>query len=238
MSLYRGYFATEGADPSGKCKVQLVCADLGLGYEHCGIEVEDTSPKRYYHVITRYAGVLGSDTCNVRDTGANRINTPIGVGNWRIEETWLDPSGVLCGCIDRIAELIQSKKLVYAPVPYNEVISGVGCRTQSYCNSNYTTHCIMKKCGIESSKDREKTAPGWNHRMKECPEDKMRRITPSPAASNFSCPVCICEDDGWVTIDNEWCDDSPAVPKVKPDSQFDQIIRSNSKPRIPVEITR
>ena len=187
------------------CIVDLYCADLTAGVEHCGIEVTDANGTSYYHVVSPNAGVLGDDTCDVKDTGPNRINTPTGIGPWRLVDKWEDATGALCKCVHDTAALIRSKKLPYFPVPANKTSrDGQSCKTESTCNSNYTTHCIMNKCGISSTTSTGRLTPGWDHRMKKC--HTWRR----PSIFSMICGgECQCAEGGWSYIDTEWCGDAP-----------------------------
>jgi RHS repeat-associated protein len=209
MSLYRAYFVPGKTDPSGRCEVKLTCTNLAYPFEHCGIEVfHPNGTINRWHVHSPNAGLLGKDTCNVQPT---RIDTPIGVGPWRVVDTWKDPSGQLCNCLDRIAALIRSKKLPYWPTPKNSFLSHA-CKSTTFCNSNYTTHCMMKKCGIDSAKNTWRTAPGWNHRMMKC--TKTSKIRPNYGSRTLGCR---CKCDKWELIDEEWCAGAPANPTIKPE---------------------
>jgi hypothetical protein len=89
------------------------------------------------------------------------------------------------------------------------------------CNSNYTTHCMMKKCGVDSKRNWGRTAPGWDHRMKTC-----KAFSSIPAISTLSNPLypsfrppgscgCVCKK--WELIDDEWCADEPQEPIIQAD---------------------
>ncbi len=228
MSLYRAYFVPGAMDPTGKltfltdgltrwedeilprwekeslpiiptkkCKIELVCTKLIGPVEHCGVEVTDAQGKRYFHVVSPTAGLLG-DTCDVKDTGAGRINTPIGVAPWVVKQTWHDPTGATCGCIERIAGLIRSKFLRYEAIPSNTTMVNIDrvCKSHSTCNSNYTTKCILRKCGLAPNFGG--LAPGWNHRMKKCTDFKETYIMGE---------LCDCKCKKWETIDDSWCAD-------------------------------
>ncbi len=203
------------------CKAELVCIGLAAFTEHCGIEVTDEKGKRNYHVVSPNGGLRPDrftgkrDTCDVSDVGPGRIIPPFFNYKWRIVETWRDPSGGLCNCVDRITALIKSKKLRYELRPSNTILEQFGkakfsCVSSSSCNSNYTTHCVMKKCGIDSNRNSGFFAPGWNHRMKKCTDFNWR-----PGNDKRS-GRCACTCNKWETIDDSWCADAPAAPVVLP----------------------
>lgn len=233
MSLYRGYFGVAMLDPDGtllviqdatgrapsvesvslnpdgtpmttrtlpsRCRAFLVCTSLAFGLSHCGIEFEANGNRSFYHVVSPWAGLTGSDFCDVRDLGPPRINTPF-KPEWYTVDVWDDPSGNLCNCIAREAKNIADRKLRYFFLPSNS------CAGESTCNSNYTTRCILSRCGIASLLERlVGSAPGWNHRMKKCT---------SSSFEGPNCNNCICHK--WETMDDDWCGDTPDYPRIMP----------------------
>jgi RHS repeat-associated protein len=194
-------------DPTGlaACTVRLVCDHLGAGKEHCGIESSTDGGNSWtrWHVHSPNAGMpnLGGawDTCDVRPSRVF-INLFL-IGQipleWHAYMEWNDPTGALCGCIDKEANNITSQNLPYWPVPENGVYHTGGWPGKSYChvyktcNSNYSTHCMMKRCGITA--DRPK-APGWNHRIKDCTEWEK----PCWYKNRCRCKT-------WENIDDDWC---------------------------------
>ncbi|MFN7731626.1 MAG: RHS repeat-associated core domain-containing protein [Pirellula sp.] len=186
------------SDPSGNCTVRLVCTTLGLMFEHCGIETSVNGVNwNRWHVRSPWGG-FGGDRCDVIN---KRIETPDWMGpmwNWRIEAEWIDPTGTLCGCIDREAGAFP--KLPYFAKPSNS------CESYPTCNSNYTTHCMMKKCGITSDRP---WAPGWDHRMAECVKKRFPCQASPTTVSN-----CVCDE--WKVVDNNWCASKPNPPIISP----------------------
>ncbi len=196
-------------DPSGlaSCKVKLICGTLAWPAEHCGIETstDDGNTWKRWHVVSPGAGILSFDTCAVEDT-PNRIKTPFSGIEWRDEGTWLDPTGQLCECIDQAAANITSRDLPYYPLPENRVYWTGGwpgkseCHTTRACNSNYSTHCMMKRCGITAERP---YAPGWDHRMKIC----SKWETPCWYKNR-----CRCAE--WSEEDGDWCAEKPNPPRI------------------------
>ncbi len=191
------------ADPTGLCKVELRCTNLFPGIEHCGLEIDG---KEFFHVYSPWGGLFGLDTCDLsRNT---RVDTPFGVGPYRLVDTWLDPTGGLCNCIRKTASTITNKKLPYEPIPGAEVdLFSQECEARSFCNSNYSTHCLMSKCGIKSSRSTGRIAPGWDHRMKICTKKRYENLA-------RQCKTCRCEK--WENADGEWCADEPKSPIINP----------------------
>ncbi len=205
---YLGRLLLSANDPSGlaatqRCSVELRCTNLVPGIEHCGLEINGSE---FFHVFSPYAGAFGLDTCDLsRNT---RIDTPTGVGPWRLVDTWNDPTGNLCDCIRSKAGAITKAKLPYKAIPEWEIdLLSDECNQPAYCNSNYSTSCIMSKCGIVSQRDTGRSAPGWGHRMQYC--SKKRYV-----GSRHGCTSCRC--DKWENKDGDWCADKPAVPTVNP----------------------
>ena len=194
---------TTRVDPEGKagCTVRLSCTTLGLVAEHCGIETSTDGGRTWHrwHVRSPGAGIFTADTCDVRD---GRITTPIGTWPWRDEMEWIDPTGQLCGCLDREAVNIKKRSLVYFPNPSNYLEpEGDKCKNRTSCNSNYSTHCMMKRCGITAERP---FAPGWNHRMSHCTE-----IVGKPFCWGF------CGCNKWEPFDSDWCSDKPNPPVIQ-----------------------
>lgn len=182
--------------------MRLVCITLGVVSEHCGIETstDGGSTWNQWHVQTTASGILGGTaTCNVQD---GRINTPGWTNEWRTEGTWMDPTGQLCGCIDSEAANVRNRNLPYWPTPSNNMSTGWDgkCYPNSTCNSNYSTHCMMKRCGITASRP---WAAGWDQRMSRCVKERK-----------FPCAGCACEK--WEPVDQDWCGDTPNPPRIQP----------------------
>lgn len=190
-------------DPTGlaSCTVKLVCVTLGGLAEHCGIETSTDGGATWnrWHVVSPGAGILSLDTCDVQN---GRITTPIWTNPWREISTWQDPTGQLCSCIDSEAPNIRNRRLPYWPTPSNNMSTGWDgkCYPNSPCNSNYSTHCMMKRCGITADRG---WAPGWDHRMSRCAKE-----------TKVPCGGCACLK--WEPIDQDWCGDAPNPPRYQP----------------------
>jgi RHS repeat-associated protein len=196
-------------DPSGlaSCQVKLVCVTLGGWHEHCGIETTTDNGRTWkrWHVNSPGGGIFSADTCDVQP---ERITTPLWTNEWRDEGTWDDPTGQLCDCIDSEAANIRNRRLTYFPIPQNGIFYestvgfGVECKTYFACNSNYSTHCMMKRCGITANR---RFAPGWDHRIQKC-----TKLKPNCWYAN----KCRCET--WENADDDWCSDPPSPPRINP----------------------
>lgn len=166
------------------------------GPKHCGIEVHDTRGVTYYHIKAPHMGF--GDRCVF---GSNRITAPFTDRNdYWIETTWSDPTGRLCECIHARAAALSAANLRYAPIPQNR-ISYCPCHgfsTESTCNSNYATHCLMRSCGIGHRFGFLGTPIGWNHRMRRCVE--------------YVAIGRQCGCRKWEYIDQEWCNAAPESP--------------------------
>ena len=109
----------------------------------------------------------------------------------------------ICSCIDSEAANITSRSLVYWPTPSNYLVpDGRDCKFKTSCNSNYSTHCMMKRCGITAVRP---YAPGWDHRMSRC-----KNKAPMP----FRWGYCGCLE--WEPFDQDWCADAPNPPRIQP----------------------
>lgn len=191
---------TPRADTAEFCVVQLACVRLVIsgGPKHCGIEVQDVLGISRYHV---------DNTASRCDVVSERVIAP----NTRETDyykvaTWKDFTGQLCKCIHKAARRIHAAALDYAWIPSNDVASLQGCRTISTCNSNCTTNCIMKSCGI-AYKKWWLPPVGWNHRMKRC-------VSCCPRMEDESGEEAYCTK--WVNNDLDWCADEPVFPKYRP----------------------
>jgi RHS repeat-associated protein len=192
------------------CQVQLACARIGpgIGPKHCGLEIKDR------HGIARFHVPFGQ-TCRIID-GRVTVEWVFSERNYYVVASWGDSSGWLCQCVRATVDAINRNhvNMPYSPIPYNKCFPQGG--SYSTCNSNYTTHCLMKSCGIDFRNWIPFFKPvGWNYRMTECLSSHLEEYRDSPVdVGDIGEKKCKCVCDLSVPIDEGWCADSSTAQRL------------------------
>ena len=173
--------------------IALDCISMS-GPDHCGIALKYYSNKK---IVTWYLHSLGlvhpqgkKHGCHVMAFNNRRE------GDYKFYRIMTVPSST-CRCIldARVAlnDFMDNGGDNYQILPRNSPCSAPGC------NSNYTTKCLLRKCGVDGIPPF--SAPGWHHRMKRCLDYDVYVYPDESGATGEGTAVC----HEWTTIDTAWC---------------------------------